>query len=68
MLLSRQDNFLPFLQENKSRVHWILGAKDPKYSALAKHLTSFDVQLLDGGHRLFQRPELLAPAIKKALA
>lgn len=68
MALSRQENFLPFLEENKDRVHWILGAKDPKYSALAERLEGFDFQLLPGGHRLFQLPELLGPAIKKVIS
>ncbi|MFL5785619.1 MAG: alpha/beta fold hydrolase [Bacteriovoracaceae bacterium] len=68
MLLSRQENFLPFLQKHKTKVHWILGEKDPKYSALAHKLTEFDVQLIPGGHRLFQKPEILVPAIRKALA
>jgi hypothetical protein len=68
MLLSRQENFLPFLQKHKSKVHWILGEKDPKYSALAHKLTEFDVQLIPGGHRLFQKPAILLPAIRKALS
>ncbi len=68
MRLSRQENFLPFLRENKQSVHWILGEKDPKYSALASQLSDFHVQLLPGGHRLFQHPEILGPVIKKMLA
>ena len=67
MLLSRQENFLPFLKENKGRVHWILGENDPKYSALAGKLTDFDVHLIPGGHRLFQHPERLLSVIKKIL-
>lgn len=67
MALSRQENFLPFLQENTSRVHWILGSLDPKYAKLADKLTEFDVHLVHGGHRLFQHPGLLLPVIKKIL-
>jgi pimeloyl-ACP methyl ester carboxylesterase len=68
MLLSRQENFLPFLLENKDRVHWILGEKDPKYSALRKILTDFDVHMVPGGHRLFQHPEILEPLIRKLIS
>lgn len=68
MLLSRQENFLPFLTENKDRVHWILGQNDPKYSALAGKLADFNVQLIPGGHRLFQKPENLLPVIRKLIA
>ncbi len=68
MLLSRQENFLPFLKENKGRVHWILGENDPKYSALAGKLTDFNVHLIPGGHRLFQHPENILPLIKKLIA
>lgn len=67
MRLSRQENFLPFLKDNKTKVHWILGADDPKYSMLAETLKDFDVQLLPGGHRLFQTPQVLEPAIRKLL-
>lgn len=68
MALSRQENFLPFLTENKSRVHWIIGSRDPKYSGLAEKLKDFDVHPVPGGHRLFQQPELLLPELKKILA
>ena len=67
MALSRQENFLPFLEANKEKVHWILGEKDPKYSALSDKLTGFDIQFLPGGHRLFQHPETLGPAIRKVI-
>lgn len=65
MALSRQDNFLPFLAENKKKVHFILGEKDPKYSALANRLTGLDVHLVPAGHRLFQHPDILLPLIQK---
>ncbi len=68
MLLSRQEIFLPFLEENLNKVHWILGDKDPKYSALSQKLTNFDVHMLPAGHRLFQHPNLLLPLIKKIIA
>lgn len=68
MILSRQENFLPFLEENKSKVHWILGEKDPKYSALKENLTGFDVTMIPGGHRLFQHPEKLRPVIMELIA
>lgn len=67
MRLSRQENFLPFLRENSFKVHWILGALDPKYSILAKELEGFSLTLLPGGHRLFQNPEILRPAIEAIL-
>ena len=67
MALSRQENFLPFLLEHKENVHWILGEKDPKYAALAGRLKDFHVTFLPAGHRLFQHPELLLPAIQKIL-
>lgn len=65
MVLSGQENFLSFLKENKERVHWILGEKDPKYSLLKNQLHDFDVHMLPAGHRLFQQPELLIPIIRK---
>ena len=68
MLLSRQENFLPFLQKNKDSVHWILGENDPKYSALGAKLKDFNVHFVPGGHRLFQHPEVLGPVVKKVLA
>ncbi len=68
MVLSRQENFLPFLQEYKNKVHWILGEKDPKYSALSKILSGLDVHMLSGGHRLFQHPEKILPIIQKLVA
>lgn len=67
MLLSKQENFLPFLLENKDRVHWILGENDPKYSALAVKLSAFDVHLVPGGHRLFQHPDILKQIINEIL-
>jgi 2-succinyl-6-hydroxy-2,4-cyclohexadiene-1-carboxylate synthase len=67
MLLSRQENFLPFLQDHKESVHWILGESDPKYSALATKLKDFNVHMIPGGHRLFQHPEALGEALKKIL-
>ncbi len=67
MRLSRQEDYLPFLQANADKVHWILGADDPKYSTLTDSLKGFDVQLIAGGHRLFQNPQLLEPAIRKLL-
>lgn len=68
MALSRQENFLPFLEEHRSKVHWILGESDPKYAALADKLRSFDVHLVPGGHRLFQNPEVIAPLIRNLIA
>ncbi len=68
MLLSRQENFLPFLHKNRDKVHWILGEKDPKYSALKEMLSDFDVHMVSGGHRLFQHPEKLLPLIQKLVA
>ena len=68
MLLSKQENFLPFLTERKKDVHWILGEKDPKYSALSKTLKDFNVHMVTGGHRLLQHPELLKPILGKILA
>ncbi len=68
MALSRQENFLPFLRENKKKIHWILGENDPKYSQLATSLKDFDLHLVPGGHRLFQKPELILPIIKKLIA
>ena len=67
MRLSRQEDFLPFLKTNKSKVHWILGSDDPKYSMLTEVLKDFDVQLVPGGHRLFQNPQVLEPVIRKLL-
>lgn len=67
MLLSKQVDFLPFLTERKNDVHWILGEKDPKYSALAKTLKDFHVHMVPGGHRLLQHPELLKPILGKIL-
>lgn len=68
MLLSRQENFLPFLEERQKDVHWILGEKDPKYSLLSQQLRGFDVHMVPGGHRLLQHPELLKPIIRKILS
>ncbi len=68
MILSRQENFLPFLTENKNKVHWILGDKDPKYSLLKAQLGEFDVHMVPAGHRLFQHPEILAPLIQKLVS
>lgn len=68
MRLSKQENFLPFLRSQNEKVHWILGKDDPKYSELASSLDGFDVQVIPGGHRLFQHPDALHSAIKKALA
>ena len=65
MLLSRQENFLPFLTENRDKVHWILGENDPKYSALKEKLQDFDVTMVRGGHRLFQHPEKILPLIRE---
>lgn len=68
MLLSRQENFLPFLIERKNDVHWILGEKDPKYSALSSILLDFNVHMVPGGHRLLQHPQLIKPVIRKIIA
>ncbi len=68
MILSRQENFLPFLLENKDKVHFILGEKDPKYSQLKNSLSAFDVHMIPAGHRLFQHPELLVPIIRKLIS
>lgn len=68
MLLSRQEDFLPFLKENSEKVHWILGKKDPKYSALSEGLKDFDVNMIEGGHRLFQTPDLLGPVIQRLIS
>lgn len=68
MALSHQENFLPFLEANAEKVHWIIGRDDEKYSALAGELTEFDVRLVPGGHRLFQHPEVLSPIIQELIA
>ncbi|MES2526863.1 MAG: alpha/beta fold hydrolase [Bdellovibrionota bacterium] len=68
MILSRQENFLPFLTEHKNKVHWILGEKDPKYSLLKGQLGDFDVHMIPAGHRLFQHPELINPLIRKLVS
>ncbi len=68
MVLSHQENFLPFLESHKNKVHWILGEKDPKYNALGEVLLGFDVYMISAGHRLFQHPANLLPIIQKLVS
>lgn len=55
--LSRQENFLPAIAENKDKVLWIVGLQDEKYLEIASEkILAQDIQVagLPGGHRLFQ--------------
>lgn len=60
--LSKQNNFLPEIAENKDKVLWIVGLKDEKYLEIASEkILHHDIEVvsLPGGHRLFQlQPEL----------
>ena len=56
--LSRQENFLPAIAENKDKVLWIVGLQDEKYlDIVSEKILPFDIQVagLPGGHRLFQK-------------
>ena len=55
--LSKQNNFLPEIAENKEKVLWIVGLKDEKYLEIASEkILPHDIEVvsLPGGHRLFQ--------------
>lgn len=61
-LLSKQDNFLPEIAQNKEKVLWIVGLQDEKYLEIASEkILPHDIPVvgLPGGHRLFQRQKEL---------
>lgn len=64
--LSDQKNYLPELDQHKEKILWLIGDRDDKYREMAENRLrplGIPFLLLPGGHRLFQRPEVLKRAL-----
>lgn len=65
--LSNQKDHLPMIMKNKNKVLWIIGTLDEKYMDMAREKlipNEIPVKFIEGGHRLFQRPEALLKILK----
>ena len=65
--LSNQKDHLPMILRNKEKVLWIVGSLDEKYMDMAREKllpNEIPVKFVEGGHRLFQHPELLLKILK----
>lgn len=66
--LSRQENFLPFIQHHRHKVLVLIGEQDEKYRQMALERllpAGIRYRLLKGGHRLFQRPAEVLSVLKE---
>lgn len=57
--LSRQDYFLPEMEQHKEKILYVVGVLDNKYFTLAEEVLlphDITVKGIPGGHRLFQYP------------
>ncbi len=66
--LSNQENHLETIQLLKEKCLWLIGTEDAKYMSLAQELLlprGIRVKTLQGGHRLFQRPELIKKILQE---
>lgn len=66
--LSMQENHLENVTKIKDKVLWIIGSQDEKYVSLARETLvpmGIFVKYIEGGHRLFQKPEELKKILKE---